>query len=78
VAVRHRDARWGEVPIALVALKPGATLDAQALLQWCRSQLASYKLPKEIRFVALEDFPRSSTGKIQRHEIEKRLDLAKG
>ena len=78
VAVRHRDARWGEVPIALVALKPGAALDAQTLLQWCRSHLASYKLPKEVRFVALEDFPRSSTGKIQRHEIEKRLEQAKG
>jgi acyl-coenzyme A synthetase/AMP-(fatty) acid ligase len=31
-----------------------------------------------VRCVALEDFPRSSTGKIQRHEIEKRLEQAKG
>ena len=33
-------------------------------------QLAGYKQPKEIRFVAFADLPRSTTGKIQRHEVE--------
>ena len=72
VAVRRRDERWGEVPVAFVALKPGATVDTQALMQWCRAQLAGYKVPKEVRFVEIAAFPRSSTGKIQRHEIERR------
>ena len=71
VAVRRRDERWGEVPVAFVALKPGATVDTQALMQWCRAQLAGYKVPKEVRFVEIAAFPRSSTGKIQRHEIER-------
>jgi fatty-acyl-CoA synthase len=71
VVVRRRDDRWGEVPVALVALQPGADGTAEALLRACREQLAGYKLPKEIRFVELASFPRSSTGKIQRHEVER-------
>jgi len=69
--VRRSDAQWGEVPLAFVALKPGAAADAQALMQWCRAQLAGYKVPKDIRFIDAAAFPRSSTGKIQRHEIER-------
>lgn len=68
--VRKRDAHWGEVPVAFVALHEG-DVDAAGLLQWCRERLASYKLPKEIRFVDADALPRSSTGKIQRHEIER-------
>jgi fatty-acyl-CoA synthase len=70
--VRRPDARWGEVPVAFVACDEGA-FDAQALLAFCRERLPSYKLPKEIRSIALAELPRSSTGKIQRHELEKRL-----
>jgi fatty-acyl-CoA synthase len=68
--VRKRDAHWGEVPVAFVALH-GDAVDGPALLQWCRDRLAAYKLPKEIRFVDEQTLPRSSTGKIQRHEIER-------
>ena len=45
-------------------------LTAEELYAKCREQLAGYKQPKEIRFVALADLPRSTTGKIQRHEVE--------
>ena len=37
--VRRSDAQWGEVPLAFVALKPGAAADAQAQMQWCRSHM---------------------------------------
>ena len=70
--VRRADAHWGEVPVAFVALND-APCDADTLADWCRAQLARYKLPREIRFIALSAFPRSSTGKIQRHEIERTL-----
>jgi fatty-acyl-CoA synthase len=36
----------------------------------CRRQLAGLKQPKDIRFVAFADLPRSTTGKIQRDEVE--------
>ena len=71
VVVRRRDQRWGEVPVAFVAMQPGAAADGEPLLSRCREQLAGYKVPKEIRFVELAAFPRSSTGKIQRHEVER-------
>jgi fatty-acyl-CoA synthase len=35
--------------------------------------LAGYKRPKQVRFIGLEEFPRSTTGKIQRHELERWL-----
>ncbi|HET6600305.1 MAG TPA: AMP-binding protein [Burkholderiaceae bacterium] len=70
VVVRKRDERWGEVPVAFVAVRDGA-LDAAALTQWCRERLSSYKVPREIRFVEEPMLPRSSTGKIQRHEVER-------
>lgn len=72
VVVRRADARWGEVPVAFVARRDPA-LDAEALMEACRASLAGYKRPKEIRFIGVDEFPRSTTGKIQRHEVEKWL-----
>ncbi|MEO7245880.1 MAG: long-chain fatty acid--CoA ligase, partial [Rubrivivax sp.] len=71
--VRKPDARWGEVPVAFVALKPGADCDAAQLAAACRERLAHYKLPREFRLVDFASLPRSSTGKIQRHEIERHM-----
>ena len=72
VVVRAPDERWGEVPVAFVAANdPSLTTDD--LSAQCRVALARYKQPKQIRFVALDDLPRSTTGKIQRHEVEKWL-----
>ncbi|HVO89224.1 MAG TPA: AMP-binding protein [Casimicrobiaceae bacterium] len=70
VVVRKADAQWGEVPIAFVA-RSDAALTADALLALCRAQLAGYKRPKEIHFVPFDQFPRSTTGKVQRGEVER-------
>jgi fatty-acyl-CoA synthase len=68
--VRGPDAKWGEVPIAFVARRDSALTEGD-LFRLCRAGLAGYKQPKEIRFIAVDDFPRSASGKIQRHELEK-------
>ncbi len=72
--VRRVDARWGEVPVAFVAAKDerqvGEALRAE-LLARCRAELASYKQPKELSFLAAARFPRSASGKVVRHELEK-------
>lgn len=70
--VRRRDARWGEVPVAFVARRDDS-LDAETLYALCRVQLAGYKQPKDIRFIPFDAFPRSASGKVQRHELEKLL-----
>lgn len=73
--VRRPDPKWGEVPVAFVARRDEA-LEAAELSALCRTQLAGYKQPKEIRFIAFDEFPRSASGKVQRHELEKRLATA--
>jgi fatty-acyl-CoA synthase len=72
VVIRKRDAKWGEVPIAFISRRDDALseADVEAL---CRKSLAGYKRPKEVHFVRFEDFPRSTTGKILRHEMERKL-----
>jgi len=72
VVVRKPDAKWGEVPVAFVA-KSDPTLDAAALVAQCRGRIAGYKVPKEVMFIAFDDFPRSTTGKVKRHDLEARL-----
>lgn len=69
IVVRRPDDRWGEVPVAVIARCDDA-LDADAVDALCRAQLAGYKRPREIRFVALDDFPRSASGKIIREAVE--------
>jgi acyl-CoA synthetase (AMP-forming)/AMP-acid ligase II len=71
VVVRKPDDRWGEVPVAFVCCNDPATTAAD-LLELYRGKLARYKWPKDVRFLATRDeFPRSTSGKIQRQELEK-------
>jgi acyl-CoA synthetase (AMP-forming)/AMP-acid ligase II len=65
----EQDEKWGEVPVAVIA-RNDERLTADELHAKCRRELAGYKQPKDIRFVAFADLPRSTTGKIQRHEVE--------
>jgi fatty-acyl-CoA synthase len=70
--VRAPDPRWGEVPVAFVArLDPALT--AEALLTTCKQQLAGYKKPRAIVFLDYDAFPRSASGKVLRHELERRV-----
>ncbi len=70
--VRMPDPTWGEVPVAFVA-RHEESLDEAALHALCRAGLAGFKQPKQIHFIAFEDFPRSASGKVTRHELEARL-----
>jgi long-chain acyl-CoA synthetase len=59
----------GEVPKALVILRDGARVSPQELLQWCRQQLANYKVPRTISLVA--ELPRTVTGKVLKPELRR-------
>jgi long-chain acyl-CoA synthetase len=59
----------GEIAKAYVVLKPGASADAEGILSHCREQIAAYKAPRALQFVA--DLPKTSTGKIMRRELRK-------
>ncbi len=61
------DARWGEVPKALVVLRPGATATEAELVQFSRSCLTHYKCPKSVLFV--ESLPKTGTGKVLKKNL---------
>ena len=73
--VARPDPTWGETPVAFVELRPGAQVSAGDLLAHCRALLASYKLPREVRF---EDIPKTSTGKIQKFALRTRAAVPEG
>jgi fatty-acyl-CoA synthase len=61
------DERFGEVPVAIVVLKPGATATAQDLKAHCRAHLARFKVPHAFHF--RESLPKGGTGKILKTEL---------
>jgi len=71
--VAKADAKWGETPLAFVEIKPGATVTQEELIAHCKSLLASYKVPREIRF---EEIPKTSTGKIQKFQLRERAKIS--
>jgi long-chain acyl-CoA synthetase len=71
---RMKDAELGELAKAYVVLRPGAASCAEQVIELCRTQLAHYKVPRSVQFVA--DFPRTSTGKILRRELHVLDDAA--
>jgi len=62
------DEKWGEVPAAYIALKPGAALDEQQVVDRCAQKLARFKRPRLVRFV--DDFPKTPIGKIQKNILK--------
>jgi fatty-acyl-CoA synthase len=67
--VAKPDPKWGESPLAFVEVKSGASVTQADLIAHCKNLLASYKVPKEIRF---EEIPKTSTGKIQKFQLRER------
>ena len=67
--VAKPDPKWGESPLAFVEVKSGTTVSQTDLIAHCKNLLASYKVPKEIRF---EEIPKTSTGKIQKFQLRER------
>ena len=64
------DPLWGEVPKALVVLKPGAQASEIELVEHCRARLAHYKCPRSVEY--LESLPRTGTGKVLKRDLRKK------
>ena len=65
------DDTWGEVGRAFIVLKPGIALSEAEILEHCRAQLARFKVPKSIRFIA--ELPHNATGKVTKHALPRDL-----
>jgi fatty-acyl-CoA synthase len=59
------DAKWGEVPVAIVVLKPDQSLTEEALMAYLSERLGKFKLPRAIEF-SPEPLPKTGTGKIRK------------
>ena len=68
VAMPHE--KWGEVPKAFVALKPGQEVSEADLIAFARERLAHFKCPKAVQFGEL---PKTATGKIQKFKLREPL-----
>jgi long-chain acyl-CoA synthetase len=62
------DDKWGEAVTAIIAIKPGALLTENELIEFCAARLADYKVPKRVEFREGE-LPKSGTGKILKKEL---------
>lgn len=61
------DAKYGEVVAAWVVARPGLALSAQEVREYCRGQIAHYKIPHYIQVV--DQLPRTVTGKVRKHVL---------
>ncbi len=68
IGVPHDE--WGETPKALVVLRQDATATEQALIEFCRNNLAHFKCPTSVDFVDV--LPRTATGKLQKFRLREK------
>jgi len=68
--VAKPDEKWGETPCAFVELIKNKSAEEKDIIDFCRETLAGFKLPKKVIFCEL---PKTSTGKIQKFELRKKL-----
>jgi acyl-CoA synthetase (AMP-forming)/AMP-acid ligase II len=69
--VARPDDRWGEVPVAFVALRAGMAPTQEELIAHCSGQLARFKVPREVRVV--DALPRNPSGKVLKRELREGL-----
>lgn len=70
------DRKYGEELCAWIIPKPGQTLSADEVREFCKGQIAHYKVPKYIEFV--NEFPMTVTGKIQKFKIREAMKAQLG
>ncbi len=71
--VAKQDEKWGEHPCAFVTVKDGESLGEQDVIEYCRDNLARFKVPKTVIFGPLE---KTSTGKVQKYLLRERANAA--
>lgn len=71
------DPRYGEVPAAFIELRPGREATADDIVAHCEGAIASFKVPRHVRFVGPDDWPMSST-KVQKFRLREQLEAELG
>jgi acyl-CoA synthetase (AMP-forming)/AMP-acid ligase II len=61
------DDRMGEVGLAFVVLRPGASATPDEIVEWCRAEMANYKVPRRVELV--DELPLNATGKVLKYQL---------
>ena len=69
--IAQKDEKWGESPCAFIKLKNNENISEKEIIEFCRQNLANFKIPKRVIF---SDLPKTSTGKIQKFLLKKKLE----
>ena len=69
--VGKNDKKWGEIPCAFITVKKNSSITEQEVIDFCRSNIAKFKIPKKIIF---GDIKKTSTGKIQKFLLRKKAN----
>jgi fatty-acyl-CoA synthase len=64
------DDRWGETGCAWIVRAEGETISESELLNWLAPQVAGYKMPRDIWFIAEAELPKTGTGKVQKNQLK--------
>jgi acyl-CoA synthetase (AMP-forming)/AMP-acid ligase II len=56
------DEKYGEALLAIFAMKPGAEITVDAMVEYCRDKLAGYKIPRKLELI--DALPRNPSGKV--------------
>jgi fatty-acyl-CoA synthase len=65
------DDYWGEIGVAFVVAAAGADPAAEELIAHCRERLARFKVPDRVVFLAADEMPKTTTGKVQKFQLAK-------
>jgi acyl-CoA synthetase (AMP-forming)/AMP-acid ligase II len=65
------DERLGEVGMAFVVARPGATVDPDAVIAWSREEMANYKVPRAVEVI--DEIPVNATGKVEKDALRARV-----
>lgn len=63
------DAEKGHIPKAFIVLRPGHTVTEAAIVRFGKSIMAAYKAPRAVKFIQLEDLPKTASGKLNRRQL---------
>jgi acyl-CoA synthetase (AMP-forming)/AMP-acid ligase II len=71
IGIPHR--KMGHVPLAVVCLNEGSELTEEELADWCRENIASYRAPRMVRIIPIEEMPYGTTLKIMKKDLRTRF-----
>lgn len=69
--IAKAEAKWGEIPIAIIVLKEAETITLEEVVQYCKENLAAFKAIKEI--IVVDSLPRNAVGKILKHKLREQV-----